>query len=449
RPTGRLLLADITHGRRMDGVGPGEITKLLVLESLPKPVNFSGGPEPLSYLGTFTLERILGTVPVEPDGSAYFELPANRPVFFVALDANGMSVKRMHSFVSVMPGETTGCVGCHERRNETARFRGNLAALRRPPSRVEPFEGFPDVIDFPRDIQPILDRHCVKCHNYEKRTGGVVLCGDRGPRYSHSFWNLFACGQIADGRNAFGNNPPRSVGSSASPLMRKLDGSHNKVELTDRERRMIWLWIESGATYSGTYASLGCGATHVSPWGAGGAMQRRCARCHYPPEQGKRPPKDKVALPAEPHPRRRDGAPYERWIGKYLPAARRGSHMLVNLTRPEKSPVLLTPLAKEAGGWATGRTEAGETPPGGHKVIFETKDDPDYRRLLAAIEQGRRDLDQIKRFDMPGFQPNVHYVREMKRYGILPRTFNPAKDPVDVYETDRVYWESFWYRPAK
>jgi len=372
-----------------------------------------------------------------------------------------MSVKRMHSFVSVCPGETTGCVGCHEQRNETARFRGNLAALRRRPSRIRPFEDFPDVIDFPRDVQPILDRHCVRCHNYEKHTGGVVLCGDRGPRYSHSFWNLFAQGQIADGRNAFGNTAPRSMGSSASKLMRKIDGSHNQVKLTPREWRMIWLWLESGATYSGTYASLGCGATHVSPWGAGGAMQRRCARCHYPPQRGKKPPKGKVALPAEHHPRRPGGAPHERWIGKYPPAARRGAHMLVNLTRPAKSPVLLTPLAKSAGGWATAAAQAGKArkqtaprrhaaaPPVGHEVVFETKDDPDYRRLLAAIEQGRRDLDQIKRFDMPGFRPNVHYVREMKRYGVLPKTFNLAEDPIDVYETDRAYWGSFWYRPVK
>src|SRR3569623_1360289 len=69
--TGRLILADVHVGRNMAGVKPGEIKKLLVLEALPKPVNFSGGPEPISWLGTFNLERVLGTVPVEPDGSAH------------------------------------------------------------------------------------------------------------------------------------------------------------------------------------------------------------------------------------------------------------------------------------------------------------------------------------------------------------------------------------------
>ncbi len=76
--TGRLLLSDAHTGRNMAGVGRGEIKKLLVLEQLPKPVQFSGGQEPLSIGGPFTLARILGTVPVEADGSAHFEVPALR-----------------------------------------------------------------------------------------------------------------------------------------------------------------------------------------------------------------------------------------------------------------------------------------------------------------------------------------------------------------------------------
>ncbi len=117
--TGRLVLADVHVGRNMDGVKPGEIKKLLVLESLPKPINYTGGMDPLTYGGSFTLERVLGTVPVEPDGSAWIELPALRSFFFVALDENNLAVKRMQSFLTVQPGETTGCVGCHEQRTRT------------------------------------------------------------------------------------------------------------------------------------------------------------------------------------------------------------------------------------------------------------------------------------------------------------------------------------------
>ena len=76
-----------------------------------------------------------------------------------------------------------------------------------------------------------------------------------------------------------------------------------------------------------------------------------------------------------------------------------------------------------------------------HAIVFGTPDDPDYQAILAHIDAARRKLDSIKRFDMPGFQPNEHYVREMKRYGILPASFDPATDAVDPYETDRRYWD--------
>ena len=85
-PTGRMLLADVYNGRNLPGVERGDIKKLLVLESLPKQVNFRGAPDQVSWLRMFTLERVLGTVPVEEVGSAYFEVPANRQLYFVALD---------------------------------------------------------------------------------------------------------------------------------------------------------------------------------------------------------------------------------------------------------------------------------------------------------------------------------------------------------------------------
>jgi hypothetical protein len=229
KATGRLILTDVRIGRNMGGVEPGEIKKLLVLETLPKPINYTGGMDPLTYGGSFTLERVVGTVPVEADGSAYFELPALRSFFFVAMDEKNLSVKRMQSFLTVQPGETQSCIGCHEDRTQTVTPTHGLLALRRPASVVEPIAGLPDVFDFPRDIQPILDRHCVSCHDYDRhpdaaegpRAGGVILAGDRGPMFSHSYYTLTVRRQFADGRNeARSNRQPRSIGSSASPLMK-------------------------------------------------------------------------------------------------------------------------------------------------------------------------------------------------------------------------------------
>ena len=265
--TGRLVLADIYDGRNMAGVKRGEIKKLLVLETLPMPIHYTGGMEPISYGGTFTLERVVGTVPVEADGSAYFELPALRSFFFVALDENDLSVKRMQSFLTVQPGETTSCVGCHEQRTQAPRPADmQLAALRRPPSRIEPIADVPDVIDFPRDIQPILDALCVSCHGYEKtaaggpRAGRLILTGDRGPMYSHSYYMLTIARLFSDGRNQPRSNyAPRTLGSSASRLLTLLDGTHYGVKATPHQKKLLRLWIESGAAYPGTYAALGCG----------------------------------------------------------------------------------------------------------------------------------------------------------------------------------------------
>ncbi|HUU92341.1 MAG TPA: hypothetical protein VM238_14170 [Phycisphaerae bacterium] len=437
---GRFVMADVTHGRNMVGVKDAEITKLLILEVLPEPVHFHGGMTPLTLGGTFMLERILGTVPVEPDGSAYFEVPAMRSVFFVAMDKNDDAVKRMHSFVTVQPGETTGCIGCHEQRSHTRPPPAvNLAATRRRPSRIQPVADVPEVFDFPRDIQPILDKHCVKCHNPEKRAGGFSLAGDRGPTWSHSYANLTYRKQFVDGRNlALGSRPPRSVGAVASPIMKKLAGGHNDVKATPHEVKMVRYWIESGAVYPGTYGAVGTGmiarsiqnkaVLHDTDWpetkAAGEVIRRRCASCH----QGK------MHLQGALH----QSAPgYSRDV-------------VFNLSRPEKSFFLLGPLAKKAGGYGTCQAKA--KPPKGQQAgqeVFVNTKDADYQKLLAWIRRGQRFLEtENKRFDMDGFRPGRPYIREMKRYGILAKTLGPD-DPVDPYATDRAYWESFWHRPVQ
>jgi hypothetical protein len=442
QPTGRMVLADIYAGRNMEGVRRGEIKKLLVLEILPKPVNFSGGMDLTSWLGTFLLERVLGTVPVEPDGSAYFEVPVGRCVLFVALDAKDLSVKRMQSFTNVMPGETLGCVGCHEPRTQ-APPSGAAAvpmALKRAPSRIEPFAGRPDVLDFRRDVQPVLDKHCVTCHSYEDPQGRVVLTDDLGVRWSISYYTLLATGQVADGRNGLGNQKPRTIGSAASKLMSKIDGSHYEVTLTGDEWRTVWLWLESGAPYAGTYAALRNAADQGREglmYGIGGSpvMHQTCRRCHAPGRQA--PP-----LPAflsEQQRRRlvreRNLAPHERIVQE--DDSRFSLHVLVNASRPECSPLLLGPLSKAAGGW------------GSCAHRFEGRDDPGYRQLLTALQDGKQRYDAIPRFGMPDFKPNAQYVREMKRFGLLPQEFDLARDPIDVFETDQRYWKLFWYHPDK
>jgi hypothetical protein len=193
--------------------------------------------------------------------------------------------------------------------------------------------------------------------------------------------------------------------------MKKLDGQHYDVKLSPSEKTLVRLWIDTAAAYPGTYAALGSGMAG-EPGGIEPirkVLAGRCTECHPQP-------------PAS-------------W------------HSAYNLTRPEKSLVLLAPLAPAAGGYgmhhkAKNNGEA-ETE---CVVVFKDTSDPDYQALLKGIQTAKAHLDAIRRFDMPGFRPNEHYIREMKVYGVLPADL-PDDAPLDVYATDQAYWRSLWYRP--
>jgi hypothetical protein len=442
--TGQLILANVHEGRNMEGVEAGDITRLLVVESLPKPINFSGGMEPITMGGSFTLERIWGSVPVESDGSAYMELPANRALFFIAQDDQGDTVKRMQSFLTVMPGETTSCVGCHEQRTSTLLQADQTAlkALQRPPSAIRPIPDIPEVFDFPRDIQPILDEHCLPCHDYiahgdkGPRAGGLSLSGDHGPVYSHSYAALTVRGQIADGRNQVkSNRAPRTIGAVASPLIQKVRQGHQDVELSKTEQDLLCYWIEAGAPYPGTYAALGSGSIGImygdgalesdEEWpeavAAAQAIETRCNPCHVGMKRIPRTLTDAVLPPLE-------------GDADDVPPPFRNRNFIFNLSRPELSLVLLEPLAKSAGGYGLCLDNGAP--------VFANTDDPAYQAILALCQAGKNRLQTIKRFDMPGFRPNEPYIREMKHYKVLPNDL--AKDaPVDPYATDQRYWDSF------
>ena len=142
------------------------------------------------------------------------------------------------------------------------------------------------------------------------------------------------------------------------------------------------------AAYRETYASLGCGMYPVNY--PGKVLENRCVSCHA--DKNNRAPKI---------------------VGRALESSS-------NLTHPDKSLLLLAPLAKEAGGLGLCGNE------------FRDTSDPDYGKLLAASEVSAKRLRTDKRFDMEGFRPNRHYIREMHRFGILPEDLKPT-DPIDIY----------------
>jgi hypothetical protein len=269
--------------------------------------------------------------------------------------------------------------------------------------------------------------------------------------FTQSYYSIFAKKQIQWDKKGLANKPPRSLGSGAAALMNKIDGSHHDVELSPNEQRAIRFWIDADAHFAGTCAWNGNGnreqMTAYAPdllpfrcWSKGvrrnqgktpykpstvvEALERRCARCH-----------------------RRGGvtALWSRGTGRFSPA------QMFNLTRPEKSKVLLAPLARSAGGWDVCKPvlEGGSrgAPPkvdAAAPPVWAGPSDPDYRAILAALRAIKERVDKATMVEMPNYRPDAEYVREMKRYGILPSAFDLTRDPIDVFDVDRRYWRSFW-----
>jgi len=475
---GCLALVNLYSGRKMKDVKPGTVRNLLIYEALPKPINYAGAMSEMSAGGTFSVERLIGSVPVSEDGGAYFKLPPLRSFLFVAMDETGHCVKRMHSFTSVMPGETTTCVGCHEKRTETpsADERDRLLRLLRTrPVDPEPVAGVPEIFDFLRDIQPILDKHCLECHNHDREEGGFNISGHWGPLYPIGYIQMSWRQLFGDNRiilpyseHSKSNFEPYAIGTGSSRLLKLIEQRHAGVDMPEAEQKVVRHWLDAGANHAGTYAVNSHGTIgyyehsgnvrNDKDWPETQTLveviNRRCDRCHAPTEKEKQIGTYK--LPA--HFYARYYPPDEFQKNKYLAhtmsedGGRFNRHLIYNLSYPELSKAARAPLAKEAGGLGVCQVKSGE-------AVFPDKTDPDYRAIVAAVARGRKHvLEENNRFCMINpspnngpdcpvrFVPRRDYVREMIRYGVLPvdHDFTASVDP---FELDKAYWKTFWYVP--
>lgn len=157
-----VYLADVYQGDGLKGVPRGAVKALRVYANHYAYPNM-GGHIHIGIDGPWDVKRILGTVPVRPDGSALFRVPANTPLVVQPLDAEGKALQVMRSWMTAMPGETLSCVGCHEPQNSTPTVRDSEAA-RSAPVEITPWYGPTRGFSFEREVQPVLDHYCVRCH---------------------------------------------------------------------------------------------------------------------------------------------------------------------------------------------------------------------------------------------------------------------------------------------
>ncbi|MDD2455980.1 MAG: hypothetical protein PHG96_02180 [Kiritimatiellae bacterium] len=261
---GFFYLQNVYIGTHMEGVKPDSIKALRIVES-PEKRGFSargwfgqGEQAPGMNWHNFVNKRILGTVPVEPDGSAYFEVPGNTFVYFQALDENGMMVQSMRSGAYLQPGETCGCVGCHENRvGDIPPAAARPLALQRKPDRLQGWRGAPRTFCFQREVQPVFDKRCVSCHDYGKEAGKKLnLSGDRDAVFCASYVDLWALGAIS----CVGGGPaeimqPYTWGSHPSKLIKKVRARHAGVVLKEEEIERLITWVDLNAPYYAYYES--------------------------------------------------------------------------------------------------------------------------------------------------------------------------------------------------
>jgi len=280
--TGRLFVQDIYKG--LTGVKRGEVKWLRVIEETSRASGSRDlGANPynqtflLSAALAFSVKNYLGIVPVEPDGSAYFEVPSGRAVYLQALAADGRMIQSMRTFVQASPGVTRSCIGCHEHKFSAARNMGNKPILKREPVKLAPESWGSGFVDYPTMVQPVLDKHCVSCHGGEKGIdAGLDLTGGWTEHFSISYENLAnrrrtqVTADLIAGIDCMNGTarwsakrfPPRSHGSGAAPLARILvEGHDGQIKnLTRTERDLLLAWIDTNGLYHGTwdYTENGC-----------------------------------------------------------------------------------------------------------------------------------------------------------------------------------------------
>lgn len=277
-----VFITDVNAGPGLQGIPPGTVKKLRVIEYYFSKRGMGGLYGTLGADGPWDVKRILGTVPVEKDGSAHFTMPANTPVCVQPLDAQGQALQLERSWFVGMPGERVSCIGCHESQDAAAVSRAT-AAMRRAPSKIDEWFGPARGFSFVREVQPVLDRNCVSCHDGSERGAKPSLKGGEplkdwstqlsghwggGGKFTTSYWELQRYVRrpgIEGDRRMF---TPMDYHFSTTELGQLLRKGHHGVALDAEAYERLAAWVDLNAPFYGTWGEI--------PQFSGGYGSLRC-----------------------------------------------------------------------------------------------------------------------------------------------------------------------------
>ncbi len=370
---GYFYIADVYEGTHMQGVKPGSAKFLRVIESPEKRfwTNPSWGGQgvhcPAMNWHGFENKRILGITPIAEDGSVYFEVPSDKFVYFQILDENKMMIQSMRSGTLVQSGERAGCVGCHEnRRSAPPPLRREMPiALQSPATKLKGWYPEPRLFNYIDEVQPVLDKHCVRCHDYGKKAGKkLLLAGDRTNTFNTSYNELWRKKYIAAiGAGPADIQPAYSWGSHAAKLIKVIRSGHNDVKLSKAEFERIATWIDINGPYYPRYDTA------------------------YPDNLAGRSPLNNARIKRLTE---LTGVPFAK-----LASYGGNAGPQVSFDRPELSPCLQK---------------------------FKDTSAPEYAEALAIIEAGKQTLARRPRADMPGFVACAIDQRRQQKYTMRQET---------------------------
>ena len=269
-----VYLADIYRGPGLAGIPKGEAKSLRLFTYTYGYRGMGGLYGTIGLDGPWDVHRVIGTVPVERDGSAFFRVPANVPIAVQPLDEEGKALQIMRSWFTAMPGEVISCVGCHEIQNETPPPRRTMAA-RMPVAEVKDWHGPARGFAFAREVQPVLDRRCIGCHDGTTKSQGKPLFSLRGDKLPRK-WTSKMSGRAGGwgGKFTIGyvnlhryvRHPgiestmhllnPMDFHADTNELVQILQKGHHEVTLSDEELDRIITWIDLNTPFHGDWSTI-------------------------------------------------------------------------------------------------------------------------------------------------------------------------------------------------
>ena len=269
RRDAEVHIADIYAGEGLRGIPRGAVKSLRLFTYHFAYHDLSGSMGVVGMDGPWDIKRIIGTVPVHEDGSARFRIPASTPISIQPLDGQGKALQLMRSWMTAMPGEVLSCVGCHEKQNTAPPVRRSMA-MRRDPAQVKPWYGPMRGFAYAREVQPVIDRHCVGCHNGRRRPDGKKIADLRGTarisdyrihggarmggRFSVGYAELHRFVRRPGLESDYHLLKPMEFHADTTQLVQMLAKGHHNVRLDAEGWDRLITWIDLNCPYHGTWA---------------------------------------------------------------------------------------------------------------------------------------------------------------------------------------------------